>query len=387
MKHDVVIVGGGLVGASLAVALHRAGVDVALVEAASPAPFDQASDYDLRLSAIAPSSQRWLATLDAWPRLAAQRGCAYERMQVWESAGPDVLKFDAAELGLPQLGHIVENNLLLDALWQQLEGVTLYCPARLASLWFETPAARLTLNDGRELECALVVGADGSQSRVRELAGIATFGWAYNQRGIVANVTTEQPHAATAWQRFLPTGPLAFLPLADGRSSIVWSADETLVAELLALSDTAFCERLSTAFEHKLGLVTATSRRAAFPLTMQQAERYSLPRLALIGDAAHVIHPLAGQGVNLGFQDAELLCEELLEARKQGRDLGAERHLRRYARTRKSENALMVAATDGLYRLFGSGNSLLRFARTRGMGLVNRLAPLKQQFMQRAAGI
>ncbi|MGH8529087.1 MAG: UbiH/UbiF/VisC/COQ6 family ubiquinone biosynthesis hydroxylase [Nevskiales bacterium] len=387
MRHDVVIVGGGLVGASLAIALHRAEVDVALVEAARPAAFDPAADYDLRFSAIAPSSQRWLAKLDAWPQLAVQRACAYQHMQVWEAAGPDVLEFDATELGLPELGHIVENNLLLDALWRQLDGVAIYCPARLAAMELNAQAAQLSLEDGRALECALVIGADGSQSLVRELAGIASFGWSYGQRGIVANVTTEHAHAATAWQRFLPTGPLAFLPLADGRCSIVWSADETLADDLLALSDTTFCERLGAAFEHKLGMITATSRRAAFPLTMQQAERYSLPRLALLGDAAHVIHPLAGQGVNLGFQDAELLGSELSSAREQDKDLGAERHLRRYERTRKSENALMVAATDGLYRLFHSDNSLLRFARTRGMGLVNRLAPLKQQFMQRAVGL
>ncbi len=383
----MIIVGGGLVGASLAIALHRTGADVALVEAVHPVPFRADRDYDLRLSAIAPASRRWLAGLGAWPELAAQRACAYERMLVWEAEGTDQLEFAATELGLPELGHIIENALLLDALWRQLDGLTFYCPAQLSALQLDADCARLTLDDGRELECALVIGADGGASRVRELAGIMTYGWSYAQRGIVANVATELPHAATAWQRFLPTGPLAFLPLADGRCSIVWSADNALAGELLGLGDVAFCERLGTAFERRLGRITATTARAAFPLSLQQAERYSLPRLALVGDAAHVIHPLAGQGVNLGFQDAELLCSELTAARAAQRDPGAAAHLRRYERQRKAENALMAATTDGLYRLFGSDNSVLRFARTHGMGLVNRLAPLKRQLSEQAAGL
>ncbi len=383
---EVVIVGGGLVGASLASALAQAGVDVALVEAARPAPFDATADYDLRVSAVSPASRRWLAQLGAWSTFNAQRRCAYARMHVWEAAGPDALHFEAAELGLPELGHIVENHLLLDALWQRLEAVVLYCPAGLVALKLEEDVARLTLDDGRTITCSLIVGADGGHSHVRELAGIASLGWTYGQRGIVANVATELPHAATAWQRFLPTGPLAFLPLADGRCSIVWSADEALASELLQLSDHGFRARLADAFEHRLGAVTASSRRAAFPLIAQYAEHCCLARLALIGDAAHVIHPLAGQGVNLGFQDAELLCAELLVARSRGRDLGDLRHLRRYARARKADNALMLAATDGLYRLFGNRNPLLKFARTHGMGLVNLLTPLKHQFARQALG-
>ena len=387
MDHDVIVVGGGLVGASLALALHKGGVHVALVEAAPPPSFAPRPEYDLRVSAISPASRRWLSGLGAWPELAAQRACAYERMLVWEADSADRLEFDAGELGLRELGHIVENGLLLDAVWRELDGVPKYCPARLGALRLGERSARITLEDGRALESALVIGADGGASRVRELAGILTYGWSYGQRGIVANVATELPHAATAWQRFLPSGPLAFLPLADGRCSIVWSANAALAEELLQLDDAAFRERLGEAFELRLGRITGTTPRAAFPLSLQQAERYSLARLALVGDAAHVIHPLAGQGVNLGFQDAESLCAELLGARAAGKDLGASAHLRRYERRRKADNALMAATTDGLSRLFGSERRLLKFARGRGLGLVNRLGPLKRQLSLQAAGL
>ncbi len=387
MTHEIAIVGAGMVGTTLAVALARAGFDVALIEAAPPAPYDPASDYDLRVSALSAASQRLFARLGIWPAIAAGRISPYREMQVWDAGGAGILHFDAAELGLPELGHIVENSLIQSAAWQALDRVRRYCPARLRALEPAADGCRLLLEDGGALEAQLVVGADGAESRVRELAGIGCSGWSYAQQGIVCNVATEQPHRHTAWQRFLPTGPLAFLPLADGRCSIVWSVDAAEAGTLMALDDEAFRRRLGEAFGGELGAITAVSRRAAFPLRMLHAQRYVQPRLALVGDAAHVIHPLAGQGVNLGLLDTAALAEVLNAAKREGRDLGDLRVLQQYERWRRGDNLLMTAATDGLKRLFGSRNPLLAFARNRGLGVVNAVTPLKNLFIRHAMGI
>ncbi|HXG29225.1 MAG TPA: UbiH/UbiF/VisC/COQ6 family ubiquinone biosynthesis hydroxylase [Nevskiales bacterium] len=387
MTHDVAIVGAGMVGTPLAVALQRAGFDVALIEASPPAHYDPKSDYDLRVSALSAASQRLLERLGIWPVIAAGRISPYREMQVWDSRGAGVLHFDAAELGLPQLGHIVENSLIQHAAWQALDRVSVYCPARLLALELGGDGYRLVFEGRDAIEAGLVVGADGAESRVRELAGIGCSGWSYAQQGIVCNVATEKPHRHTAWQRFLPTGPLAFLPLADGRCSIVWSADAAEAAALLALDDEAFRQRLAEAFGGELGEVTMVSRRAAFPLRMLHADRYVQSRLALVGDAAHVIHPLAGQGVNLGLLDVAALVEVLAQARREGRDIGELRVLQKYERWRRGDNLLMTAATDGLKRLFGSRNPLLAFARSRGLGMVNAITPLKNLLIRHAMGI
>ncbi|MGH8458229.1 MAG: UbiH/UbiF/VisC/COQ6 family ubiquinone biosynthesis hydroxylase [Nevskiales bacterium] len=387
MKHDVAIVGAGMVGTTLAVALNRAGFDVALIEAGHPVHYDPKHDYDLRVSALSAASQRLLQRLEIWPAIAAGRLSPYREMHVWDSTGHGLLHFDAAELGLPELGHIVENNLIQHAAWQALDSVSVYCPARLQALEPRADGYHLKLEDQDPIEARLVVGADGAESRVRELAGIATTGWSYEQRGIVCNVSTEKPHKHTAWQRFLPTGPLAFLPLADGRCSIVWSADAAESDALMKLDDEVFKQRLGEAFGGELGAITALSRRAAFPLRMLHAEAYVQPHLALVGDAAHVIHPLAGQGVNLGLLDVAALVEVLSEARKENRDTGELRVLQRYERWRRGDNLVMTAATDGLKRLFGSTHPLLKFARNHGLGLVNATTPLKNLFIRHAMGL
>ncbi len=386
LDFDVIVVGGGMVGAAQAAALGQAGFRVALIEARQPPPFDPAADVDLRVSAISGGSQQFLASIMAWDAIARQRISAYESMQVWEQTGAGELSFSAADSGLASLGHIVENSLIIDALWQQLDTVEVICPARIAGLNLEESSAEIKLEEGRVLTSQLVIAADGGNSVTRELAGIGCYGWSYQQRGIVAHVQTQQPHQATAWQRFLPTGPLALLPLADGRCSIVWSASDALATELLDLDDAAFGQRLTEALEGRLGEVSVTSQRAAFPLRMQQAEAYCAPRLALVGDAAHVIHPLAGQGVNLGFGDAAHLLEVLQQTRQAGRDLGEHRRLRRYERARKAEDALMATATDGLNRLYASDNPLIQLGRRQGSRLVNLLTPLKSALIQQAAG-
>lgn len=383
---DVLVVGGGMVGAAQAAALAQAGFSVALIEAQRPKAFDPTADIDLRVSAISPASQALLDSIGAWEVIAAQRMGAYRDMRVWEEAGAGELHFSALDAGLTELGHIIENSLIIDALWQCLDGVDVICPARVAGLSLDEQAASLQLDDGRELTARLVIAADGGNSKTRELAGIGCFGWSYQQRGIVAVIQTGESHQATAWQRFLPTGPVALLPLADGRCSIVWSASNQLAEELLALDDATFSERLREALEGRLGNISLASQRAAFPLRMQQAENYCASRLALVGDAAHVVHPLAGQGVNLGFGDAACLRDVLVEARDQGRDIGEHKRLRRYERARKAEDALMATVTDGLNRLYASDSALLRLGRQQGSRLVNLLSPLKSAIMQQAMG-
>jgi 2-polyprenylphenol 6-hydroxylase len=387
LKHDVAIVGAGMVGTTLAVALHQAGFDVALIEAGHPVQYDPDADYDLRVSALSAASQRLFARLDIWPSIAAGRISPYRDMHVWDSGGQGVLHFDAAELGLPELGHIVENSLIQHAAWQALDTVSVYCPASLVSLEALERGYRLRLEGQDPIEARLVVGADGAESRVRNLVGIGTTGWTYDQRGIVCNVRTQKPHQHTAWQRFLPTGPLAFLPLADGRCSIVWSCELEVAAGLIQLENAAFMQRLTEAFGLELGDITETSPRAAFPLRMLHADTYVKPGLALVGDAAHVVHPLAGQGVNLGLLDAAVLVEVLTTARKDGRDIGELRLLQRYERTRRGDNLAMMAATDGLKRLFGSRHPLLKFVRNHGLGVVNATTPLKNLLIRHAMGV
>lgn len=386
-RHDVLIVGGGLVGAALAAALADTGWDVGLVEVArpSPAPADDA-DFDLRVSAVSPAARRWLVDSDLWPAQAASRICAYQRMHVWTTGPAGALDFDAAELGLPALGHIVENRLLLAAAWDRLDRVTVYCPARLSALALGNDRATVRLEDGREIAAALVVGADGGASPTRRLAGLEAGQRNYGQRGLVAVVGAEESHRETAWQRFLPGGPLALLPLADGRVSIVWSAPEAQVRGLERLPEDEFRGQLESASEQCLGRVTSVGPRASFPLKAQYVPDYVAPRLALVGDAAHVIHPLAGQGVNLGFQDAAALAAELGRARAEGGDPGALRRLSRYARARKGDNLAMLATTDALHHLFTSPHLLPRLVRGPGLSLVDALAPVKSALMGQATG-
>jgi 2-octaprenylphenol hydroxylase len=382
MKHDVAVVGGGAVGAAMSLALHRAGVDVALIERGPPPkPYDP-YDYDLRVYALSPASSRFLAELGVWPRIAGQRVSAYQGMCIWDERPEQALRFDAASLGAPELGHIVENDLLLEALWQALADVPRYTQARLANLQLDQDAARLELEDGREISARLVIAADGAESQLREWAGIDCVRWDYPQRAVVCHVQTERPHQGVAYQRFLPSGPLAFLPLADGRCSIVWSTQDA--EDLLAQDDDEFCSRLAAALQFELGAVTSCTRRIAFPLRLLHARDYVLPRFALAGDAAHVVHPLAGQGVNLGLADVIALTRQITQTA--GRDPGGLRLLKRYERERKADNLDMLAVTDGLNRAFGTRTDSWDALRQIGIGAVNRLTPLKNLLMRRAAG-
>lgn len=387
-EYDVIVAGAGMVGSALACALAESGVRVALLERWPPSP--PGAETALRVSALSPASQRLLDRLGAWPAIVAHRISPYREMRVWNAADSPGIHFASAELGQPQLGWIVENPAIQFSLWRRAvahDSLTLYCPARPVALETGKDCSTVALDDGIRLRAALVVGADGAGSRIRELAGIAVRGRDYHQRGVVATVTTERPHRETAWQRFLPGGPLAFLPLGDGRCSIVWSIGSEPAAELLALDDDSFGERLTEAMGQRLGRVTASGPRAAFPLRMQHAIDYQCSGVALIGDAAHVVHPLAGQGVNLGFADAAALAEVLLAAHHHGRPLGAPATLRRYERWRRGENRAMALALDGLERLFGSPLAPVHRLRNTGLELTDRLAPLKRQLARMAMGL
>jgi 2-octaprenylphenol hydroxylase len=385
MRHDIIVAGAGLVGCAIVLALQQAGFDAALVERGqAPRPFDPAGD-DLRVYALSPASIRWLQGLGAWRDAGDWREGPYQAMKVWSDDPARAMSFDAADLRLPALGSIVENSLLQWSLWRLLDPSRLYLGAAVESLSLDDAGAQLRLADGRELECRLLVAADGVESRLREMAGIDTVGWSYAQRAIVANVQTAQPHAQTALQRFLRSGPLAFLPLGDGRSSIVWSSTEA--ERLLALDEAAFMAELGAAIQYERGAITATTARASFPLRLSHARDYVRESFVLAGDAAHSVHPLAGQGVNLGFSDAAALAAVLAEARDAGRDYGSLRNLKRYERLRKAGNLDMLAVTDGLSRAFDLDIPGWPALRDLGMQAVQRLQPLKTLLTRQAAGL
>lgn len=389
--YDLIIIGGNHVGATLACALGEAGLRIAVVEAREPAMDWSAGSVDLRVFAITRASQQIFTHLGVWEEMVAMGVSPFRQMQVWDAGGNGSINFDCAEIGEPTLGHIVESRVIQKALvqrLQQLGSVDWLCPAELAELNMAPDGpARVMLADGRLLEAALVVGADGAESQVREQAGIGCARKEYRQQAVVAVIGTEYPHQETAWQRFLPTGPLAFLPLADGRCSIVWSTSPEQAEELLRLEESEFLERLGAAFEHRLGRMLSTGERVSFPLIRRHAERYIGHRLALVGDAAHTIHPLAGQGVNLGLLDAAVLAEAILEARASGRDIGSERVLRRYERSRRGDNLAMMTAMDGFQQLFGHPLAPVKLARNLGLALVNRSGPLKGVVIRQAMGL
>ena len=387
IRVDVAVVGGGMVGAALAALLADGGLEVAVIEAHPPRP--PAAELDLRVSAIAPASRELLAVLGAWSTLAVD-ACAYTAMEVWDATGRGRTRFDAAEAGVAELGHIIENRAIQHALWQRLEGranLQRLCPAQVAGLLIARDTAQLELDDGRLVEAALVVGADGARSQIRAWAGLENVGWGYGQKTIVGNLRTAEPHQATCWQRFLPSGPVAFLPLADGRCSLAWHATTDYADHLLGLDDATFRAELEVASGGALGAIVEVGPRGAFPLRLQHALHYVRPRVALVGDAAHAIHPLAGQGVNLGFRDVRALTEVLLDAVAQDADPGEVDLLRRYQRDRQPDNGAMLLAMDAFKRGFGTTAAALRWARNLGLDAADRSGPLKRAVMRRAMGL
>ncbi|MGH8234691.1 MAG: UbiH/UbiF/VisC/COQ6 family ubiquinone biosynthesis hydroxylase [Rhodanobacteraceae bacterium] len=385
---DIAVAGGGMVGAACALALARRGFTVALLEAREPAPWVANEQEDLRVIALAPSSARLLDELGVWHGIEAARVSPYRHMRVWDAASGAEIAFDAAREGRAQLGWIVENNLVASMLWNALEnaGARRLCPAHVASFTVRDERVTLDLADGTPLSTALLVIADGAGSRLRAQAGIAVRGRDYHQRAVVAHVVTDRAHQATAWQRFTHEGPIALLPLADGRSSIVWSLPEARAREVLAFDNAGFCAAAGVASDFRLGRITATTPRASFPLKLQLAKTYASDRCVLLGDAAHGVHPLAGQGVNLGLRDVAELAAVLGEARVAGRDFMARHVLQCYARRRRAAATLDARAFDSIERMFAWQSLPLTALRGLGVHVANRLTPLKRALIARAAG-
>jgi 2-polyprenylphenol 6-hydroxylase len=393
--YDIVIVGGGLAGACAAALLVRhAGIEpprIALLAGELPAASVPEAPPQLRVVAISRASERVLRAAGAWARLDQARLCAYERMRVWHQAsapsGPDALCFDAADIGEPNLGHIAENSALLRACSDSFHAAGgALIRGRLARAAINAEGVRLECADGSQLSARLLVGADGAQSLVRECAGLTARSRDYRQLAIVATVRTARAHENTAWQRFLPTGPLALLPLFDGSSSIVWSVDDAQAVVLRDCSDGEFNRQLEAAADSVLGATTLASERASFALRSMAAESYVAARCALIGDAAHVIHPLAGQGANLGLLDAAALCEAVASATAQREDPGALRMLRGYEQQRRTHNLLMDAAMSAFHSGFGVARGPAAWLVNRGLYMVNRSGALKRAFARQALG-
>lgn len=387
--YDLVVVGAGVVGSATALAAARDGLRVALVEAREP-PAWSPDDADLRVYAFAPDNAAFLDDLGAWSAIRAARAHPYRRMRVWDAAGGGELDFDADAFARDHLGHIVEHSLLVDRLWAACgrePALRRVVPGTLATIGQDADAATAVLGDGQRLRARLVVGADGAASQVRATVGLETDAHDYGQRGLVAYVQTLAPHEDTAWQRFLPTGPLAFLPCADGRSSIVWTLPEAEAQRLLAADEAAFLRELTRAFDARLGEVTAVSARAAFPLRRQLAKDYVAGRVLLVGDAAHAVHPLAGQGVNLGLRDVAALRASWRRAAEVHADFAAPHRLARWERTRRSENAVAAHSFETINRVFSNDAMWPTLLRGHALGLANRLTPVTRALWRRAAGV
>lgn len=394
--YDIAVVGAGPIGLATALLTSHAGIAprrIVVVDRHIPEPpADLRSlPIDLRVFALSRASERILRAADAWADIAAARACAYERMQVWHADVPphggDALVFDAAEMGERDLGVIAENAVLQAALIRAAGRAGIVLEQRdVTSLAHERDAAVLGTSGG-DLRARLVIGADGAQSRIRELAGLGASRADYGQTAIVAMVTTTRPHAHTAWQRFLGDGTLAFLPLPDGRSSIVWSLPTARAQKLLAATSEEFARELESDFDGALGSVRLDSERLRFPLWRLSADSYVTARVALVGDASHVVHPLAGQGANLGLLDAAALADVIAAGIAEREDIGAARVLRRYERWRRSENDLMSGAIDAFDRLLARGSGRVAGLAQRGMPVVNRSPLAKRVFIERAMGL
>ena len=387
---DIIINGGGMVGLLLANALAKHGLSIAIVEPAKTPPTWSQQQFDMRVSAITRASQHILTTLGIWQDIAAMRICPFREMHVWDSTGDGVIHFDSADIGQSCLGHIVENSVIQTALYKNLQdfdNIHWFQPAIPSKLEIQHDNVALLLDNQTQINARLIVGADGGRSWVRQQADINIQSTDYKQTAVVATVKTQLFHQETAWQRFLPTGPLAFLPLPDGYSSIVWSTTPDHAESLLSMDDDSFKQALADAFGNKLGEILETSQRAKFPLRSQHAKQYIKDRLVLIGDAAHTIHPLAGQGVNLGFADAASLAEVIIDTHRANKDIGRSKPLRRYERWRKGDNLIMLTAMTGFKTLFSNNNVLLKSLRNTGLNLTNNVAPVKNTIIRHAMGL
>jgi len=393
LKHaDVVIAGGGLVGLPLGLALAQGGLKVVVADAA---PVAKVLDpkFDGRVSALAYASVRMLTALGVWdelgPHAQPSRQILVTDGKPGQPVSPFSMHFDAAEVGAEALGHIAENRhtrMALHAAVERCANLELLAPAKVKSVAMETGGAVVTLANGEQIRCALAIAADGRDSPLRAEAGIGVIGWSYPQTGIVATVEHEKPHNGVAYEHFLPSGPFAILPMTGNRSSLVWTEAKTKAPSLLALDEARFNEELARRFGGHLGKTKAAGPRWSYPLSFHLARDFVRPRLALAGDSAHGIHPIAGQGLNLGLKDAAALAEVLLDAARLGQDIGSLDTLKRYERWRRFDSFTLAASTDALNRLFSNDIVPLRHLRDLGLGLVDAIGPARRFFMRHAGG-
>lgn len=397
---DIVIVGGGIVGLSFACELADADFSVVLVERNELKPMtagpDKEGQLSCRVSAINRFALQRFNDIGVSRSVLMQQACVFEKMFVWERAGAGQIQFDSAELGVSELGIIIENNVLQHMLLERVlaaDNIRYLCPQQIENINYQPDmsaqqtASVITLSSGEVFCAKLLVGADGADSRVRAVAAIERSQKSYQQQGLVCNVSTSESHQNTAWQCFMPTGPLALLPLYNNQCSIVWSLDEAVAKEHMALDDESFRQALAEACEYRLGEITEVGPRFVFPLKHGHAMDYVKPGLALIGDAAHSIHPLAGQGANLGIADAAVLAEIISQAKAAGRQWASLHTLSKYQRQRKGANQMMELSMTGFKELFGRDNAVLSEIRNAGLSLVDQLPALKYRIIKQALGV
>lgn len=399
-KHcaDVVIVGAGLVGSALAasIAQQAPNLQVLLLEAKARAPQWHNDKFDPRVVALAGASVEMLHSLGVWTRITAQRACPYRAMEVWDGEGNGRIHFDCSEVHRQQLGFIVENSAALVALRQTLAELpnVQILPATTLTAWQQVAERNhLQTSDGRDIIAPLLIGADGAHSQLRQWAGLQTREWDYGHHAIITTVKTEKAHDYVARQRFSHEGPLALLPLCEQddsqpahHSSIVWSLKPEFAEQMMALDDAQFCQQLGRTFEHRLGDVLEADQRFSVPLRQRHVNDYGRAGFALVGDAAHTIHPLAGQGVNLGLYDARALAAEVARAAKRAVPLHHASVVQRYQRARKMHNLMAMSSMEGFKRLFGAQGKAVFLARNRGMSAIDHMPWLKRQLITIAAG-
>ncbi|ACS87237.1 FAD-dependent 2-octaprenylphenol hydroxylase [Musicola paradisiaca] len=388
---DVVIAGGGMVGLALACGLAGSGLSIAVLEKQSAAHPPSGAERTLRVSAINAASEALLTRLNVWPDIATQRISPYNNMYVWDKDSFGNISFSGEDFGFSRLGHIVENDVIQWALWQQAarsRDITLMASAGLQQVAWGENEVFITLQDGNMLTARLMVAADGAHSWLRQHADIPLTFWDYGHHALVANIRTERPHHAIASQVFHGDGILAFLPLSDPHlCSIVWSLPPEQALAMKEADIDSFCKQLAMSFDMHLGRCHLESERQTFPLTARYARSFAAHRLALIGDAAHTIHPLAGQGVNLGFMDAAELIAELKRLQSQGKDIGQHLYLRRYERRRKHSAALMLASMQGFRTLFAGSHPAGKLLRDIGLKLADTLPGVKPVLVRQAMGL